>query len=185
KSIYFSARRRRFNYTPDLSDGLWQVWRYDRNLAESFPVTRGFGGAVRPALSPDGRTLTFVSRRDDDTVLVARDLASGSERILARGITRDEEEGFGQMDLWPSYAFLPDGKALVFSNKGKLVRVDVGSGAMTEIPFTASVEQWAAPRVAWQEKLDMGPVKARILRAAGQSADGRFIASEAVGRVWL
>ena len=109
-------------------------------------MAEGFGGAVRPALSPDGKTLTYVSRRDDDTVLVARDLATGSERILARGVTRDEEEGFAQMDLWPNYAFTPDGKALVFSNGGKIVRLDVASGAMREIPFTAHVEQLRSRR---------------------------------------
>ena len=69
KFIYYSARQRRFDYVPNLSDGLWQIWRYDRVLAQSFPVVEGFGGAVRPAVSPDGKTLVFVSRRDDDTVL--------------------------------------------------------------------------------------------------------------------
>ena len=185
KSIYYAARARKFNYIPNLQDGLWQIFRYDRALAESFPVTSGFGGAVRPALSPDGKTLVFISRRDDDTVMVARDLASGSERILARGVTRDEEEGFAQMDLWPNYAFTPDGKSLVFSNAGKLSRMDVASGAITEIPFTAAVEQFVAPRVTWQEKVESGPVKARILRWPSQSPDGTTIAFEAFGRVWL
>ena len=185
KSIYFSARLRKFTYTPNLADGLWQIWRYDRDLAETFPVAGGFGGAVRPNLSPDGKTLTFVSRRDDDTCLVARDLATGAERILARGVTRDEMEGFAQMDLWPGYAFTPDGKSIVFSNKGKIARLDVASGALTDIPFTAEIVQFPAPRVAWQEKMDMGPVKAKILRWPSQSPDGRWIAFEAFGRVWL
>ncbi len=183
--IYYEARMRRFNYIPNLQDGLWQIWRYDRKLAESFPVTGGFGGAVRPAISPDGKTLVYISRRDDDTVMVARDLASGSERILLRGTTHDEEEGFAQMDLWPNYAFTPDGKSLVFSNNGRLTRLDVASGTKSEIPMTVAVEQWIAPRVTWQEKVESGPVKARILRWPSQSADGRTIAFEAFGRVWL
>ena len=185
KSVYFSARKRKFNYVPDLSDGLWQIWRYDRDLAETFPVAGGFGGAARPALSPDGKTLTFVSRRDDDTCLVARDLVSGGERILARDVTRDEMEGFAQMDLWPGYSFTPDGKAIVFSNKGKIAKLDLASLALTDVPFTAKVEQFPAPRVAWQEKMDMGPVKARILRWPSQSPEGKWIAFEAFGRVWL
>lgn len=185
RSIYFSARARRFNYIPDIGDGLWQIWRYDRELAETFPVAAGYGGAARPAISPDGKTLGYVSRRDDETALIARDFATGAERILAKGVTRDEMEGFAQMDVWPGYAFTPDGKSLVFSNKGKIARVDVASGAMREIPFSASVEQWAAPRVAWQEKVETGPVVARILRWPNQSPDARWLAFEAFGRVWL
>ncbi len=172
RSIYFSARQRRFSYTPDLNDGLWQIWRYDRELADTFPIAEGFGGAVRPALSPDGKTLTYVSRRDGESVLVARDLATGSERILARDVTRDEEEGFAQADLWPNYAFTPDGKSLVFSNKGKIVRLDLASLAIREIPFTAPVSLAVAPRVTWQEKVESGPVVAKILRWPSQSPDG-------------
>lgn len=183
--IYYSARARRFDYVPDLKDGLWRILRYDRLLEQTLPIATGFGGAVRPAISPDGKTLVYVSRRDDDSVLVARNLSSGAERILAAPLTRDEQEGFAQLDVWPNYAFTPDGAALVFSNRGKLVRVALASGASSEIPFTAHVEQFLAPRVAWQEKVEQGPVKARILRWPSQSPDGRFVAFEAFGRVWL
>ena len=31
------------------------------------------------------------------------------------------------MDLWPNYAFMPDGKSLVFCNKGKIRRLDLAS----------------------------------------------------------
>jgi len=185
RHIYFSGREGRFNYIPDLSQGLWQIYRVDRATGETFPLTSGFGGAVRPAASPDGKTLVFASRRDNETVLVARDLESGGERILARGVTRDEQEGFAQMDLWPGYAFTPDGKSVVFSNHGKIVRLDLASRQMAEIPFTARVEQSLAPRVAWQDRVPTGPVSARILRWPNQSADGKWIAFDAFGRVYL
>ncbi len=183
--IYFAARVKGFDYVPDLSNGLWHIRRLDRTTGEVSPITSGFGGAVRPAVSPDGRTLVFVSRRDSGSVLVARDLASGAERILATGVTRDEQEGFAQMDAWPGYAFTPDGKAIVYSDGGKFKRLDLASRAAAEIAFTASVEQWLAPRVAWQEKVAAGPVEARILRWPSQSPDGRWIAFDAFGRVWL
>ena len=158
-----------------LSDGLWQIWRYDRDLAETFPVAGGFGGAARPALSPDGKTLTFVSRRDDDTCLVARDLAIGKpSAILARGVTRDEMEGFAQMDLWPGYAFTPDGKSLVFSNHGKLARLEVATGALGDIPFTAAgrAVRRAPRRLAGED--ETGPVRARSCagRASRPTAAG-------------
>jgi Tol biopolymer transport system component len=183
--IYFSARQRPFDYIPDLKDGLWQVVRYDRERAETVPVTGGFGGGERPVISPDGRTLVFLSRRDDDTVLVARDLASGTERILARPVERDEGEGFTAMDLWPGYAFTPDGQWLVFGSQGKIAKLELATGRSEPIPFKAHVVQYLAPRVAWQEKVDRGPVHARILRWPSQSPDGHQIAFEAFGRIWL
>ncbi|HEX6738242.1 MAG TPA: amidohydrolase family protein [Vicinamibacteria bacterium] len=183
--IYFAARAGRFNYVPDLSNGLWQIQRYDRTTGETFPVTEGIGGGIRPQPSPDGRSLAYLSRRDDQTVLVLRDLDSGSERIVAQGLTRDEQEGFAQMDLYPGYAFTPDGKSLVLSNHGKLARLDLASGQSQDVPFTAKVDLALAPRVTWQEKLPTGPVSARILRRPSLSPDGKQVAFDAFGRVWL
>jgi Tol biopolymer transport system component/imidazolonepropionase-like amidohydrolase len=183
--IYFSARQKRFSYTPDLSQGLWQILRFDRLTGDSLPVTEGFGGAVRPALTPDGKGLVFVSRRDDGSVLVLRDLRSGAETILAKDVTLDEQEGFAQMDLWPGFAVTPDGKALIFSNHGKLERLDLQTRATREVPLTVHVEQWVAPRVAFQDRVDSGPVKARILRWPNQSPDGKWIVFDALGRVWI
>ena len=79
------------------------------------------------------------------------------------------------MDLWPNYAFTPDGKSLVFSNNGQARAPRRRERrAIADIPFTAAVEQFVAPRVTWQEKVESGPVKARILRWPSQSADGRY-----------
>lgn len=183
--IYFAARDARFSYEPDLRGGLWAIMRLDRNTGARVPLTTGFGGAARPALSPDGKTLTFISRRDADTVLVARTLDSGSERILAKGLSRDEQEGFGALDVWPNYSFTPDGGSLVFSNHGKLTRLDMTTLSTRDIPFTATVDMTLAPLVAWQDKLDNGPLTARILRWPTQSPDGRWIAFDAFGKIWL
>ncbi len=126
--LYFSQRQRRFDYIPDLQDGLWQIARHDRVNGDVSVLTGGFGGAARPALSPDGKLLSYVSRRDGDTVLVVRDLASGGERILIRGLGRDEMEGFAPGDLYPGYDFTPDGAAVVIADHGRLARVEVASG---------------------------------------------------------
>jgi len=183
--VYFAARRGRFNYVPDMTRGLWHIVRYDRQTGETHPLTTGFGGAARPALSPDGRTLAFLSRRDADTVLVTRDLESGAERIVAREMDKDQQEGFAPADVWPGYAFMPDGKALVLPHQGALAKISVATGELSPIAFRAAVEQHLAPVVTWQERVEAGPVQARILRWTSESPDSRWVAFDAFGRIWL
>ena len=183
--IFFAARKERFNYIPDLSSGLWQIMRYDRKTGETAQLTQGFGGAVRPAVSADGKSLFFLSRRDADTVMVWRDLETGSEKILAKGLTTDEQEGFTRSDLYPNYAVTPDGKSLIYSSHGKIEKLDIQSKQTSPINFTAKVEQWIAPRVTFQDKVEMGPVQAHILRWTNQSPDDHWVTYDAFGKIWL
>jgi Tol biopolymer transport system component/imidazolonepropionase-like amidohydrolase len=181
--LFFSGRRGGFNYAPNVSNGLWQIHRYDRETGDTTQLTSGYGGAIQPTVDKSGNTMVFVSRRDADTVLVRRDLRSGKEEVLLRGVTRDEQEGFAQMEPWPGYALRND--ALFFGNHGKITRLDLASKASTVIPFTAQSEHHFAPRVAWQEKVETGPVRARILRSAAQTPDGKAVVFDAFGRIWM
>ena len=184
--IYYAARRGRFSYEPNLRNGLWSIVRYERATGESTTLTSGIGGAARPAISPDGATLVYVGRRDADTVLVARTLATGQERVLARGLTRDDQEGFAALDVWPNYAFTPDGASLVYGSRGGLYRLALSGGAAPEpIPFTAPVSLSMSPTVTRQDRVPQGPVEARILRGAQQTPDGSSVVFESFGRIWV
>lgn len=181
--LYFSGRKSGFSYTPDLTGGLWQIYRYDRETGDTTQLTSGYGGAVRPMVDASGNTMYFVSRRDEGSVLVRRDLRGGAESVLVNNVTRDEQEGFAQMDPWPGYAVTRD--AIYFGNHGRITKLDLASKQTSEIAFTADVEQYLAPRVAWQERVESGAVKARILRSASQTPDGSAIVFDAFGRVWM
>ncbi len=186
KFIYYAVRRSRFSYEPNLRNGLWSIVRYERATGEKATLTSGIGGAGRPALSPDGTLLVFVSRRDADTVLVARSLSTGRERVLVRGLTHDDQEGFAALDLWPNYGFTPDGRSLIYSSKGHLHRLSLEPGSTPQtIPFTAPVSQALAPTVTRQDRVPQGPVDVKILRSAQQTPDGTAIVFEALGRIWV
>jgi Tol biopolymer transport system component len=85
--IYFSHGHRSLDATwvP------WQVWRIDRHTGEYTQITAGYRGAVRPALSKDGRPLANVRRDHAQGALVLRDLETGEERDLANGLDRDDQ----------------------------------------------------------------------------------------------
>jgi len=143
--IYAAVKRGGFKYNQMLSDR-WQLGVYDRNTGKTYQRTTTVGGAMRPALSPDGKWLAYASRLDNKTALRLRDLASGDETWLARDIQRDDSESRYTRDLLPGYAWTPDSKAIVITYGGKLWKLDVPGGGATAIPFSADIQ------------VDMGPL---------------------------
>ena len=176
--IYFTARQ-------PFERGGTIVKRYDRKTGQILPLTHGYGGAVRPILSPDGKSLAFGRRIDAEEVLVLRDLETGAERVVYRGLDHDEQETTGSADLLPSYAFTPDGEAVIVSAQGKFRRIRLADGAAEVIPFTARFEQVLTERVTTSWRLDDGPVPLKLLRWHHASPDGKRIAFSAAGRNWL
>src|SRR5262249_896201 len=137
--IYLSGRERRFSYIPRMDDGLWNLYRFDQRTSEMIRLTPGPNGGLRPTLTHDGKRLAYLRRDDARDPLVVRDLTTGTEKILSRELTRDEQEGFAQMDVYPSAAFTPDDSALVYYAQGKIHRVELASGKDAVIPFSADV----------------------------------------------
>ena len=137
--LYVTGRERRFSYLPRMDDGLWNIFRFDRKTGEMVRLTPGPDGGMKPVLTPDGKNLAYIRRDDAKVTLVLRNLETGAEKVLDTALTRDEQEGFAQMDVYPNAAFTPDGKALVLYSQGKLLKLDVVTLVESEIPFSADV----------------------------------------------
>ena len=90
--LYFSARPRRFTYDQNPYQGIYQVRKFDRQTGKFARVTNRFGGAGRPTISPDGKTLTFISRDELDVVLVARALGRRQDPARGSGERRDDRD---------------------------------------------------------------------------------------------
>lgn len=163
----------------------WQIARRDLQRGVEDVLTNAQGGAVRPLLSPDGEYLVYGTRFDAQTGLRVRHLSSGSERWLVYPVERDDQESRYTRDLLPGYAFSPDGSSVIVARHGGLSRVDFVSGEVTPIPFTVDVKQPIAQRLAFSQRVGLGPVKARVLADPQLSPQGDRVAFAAFSRIYV
>ena len=89
---------------------LWQVARRDRITGEEDDILHQPMSSFRPVLSPDGKTLLYITRYETETGLRMRNLETGEDRWVRYPITRDDQESNYTRDLFPGYGFLPNGK---------------------------------------------------------------------------
>lgn len=167
--------------------GAYQLIVYDRFAGKSSTRSFARGGAMRPALSPDGNLLVYATETDTATAFVVRDLRTNAERVLFATTSRiDAGEADDTRDALPGYSFTPDSKALVLTLDGKLYRVDVTTGAKTLIPFRAEVDQQLRPLVRFQRRVnDSRDVALDHLTDIRFSPDGKRVAFGALNQIWV
>lgn len=189
----------------DALGGSWQVRRKDMRTGEVVPVTGGraaqqirgsSGGGYAPEVSPDGRWLAFARRIPNGTIsfkghrfgprtaLWVRDLRTGHERIVLDPAEQDMAEGMKTLRIMPGYDWSDDGASLIVSQGGRIQRVTVATGGVTDIPFRARVQRVASEQSRANFRIDDAPFGARFLRWYTASPDGGRLAFQAVGRVW-
>jgi Tol biopolymer transport system component/imidazolonepropionase-like amidohydrolase len=184
--VYFAQRAGNREWAYNAQFPAWQIVRYDRDNGEMTTITNAMGSAMRPLLSPDGKLLVYATRHDTKTGLRLRDLATGTERWLLYPVTRDDQESRGTRDLYPGYAFMPDGKSLIVPIDGKIRRVNLANGATTLIPFSATIQAGIGPRVHSDYRVDDSPtLRARLVRWPVLSPDGKRLAFSALNKLWL
>ncbi|HSR50189.1 MAG TPA: amidohydrolase family protein [Acidobacteriota bacterium] len=162
----------------------WEIHRRDMISGESDRVTQAQGGAFRPLISPDGKHLVYGTRYEAETGLRIRNLDSGQDRWLKYPVQRDDMESRGSRDLFPSYAFTPDGDSLIVTYDGKIHRIDISSGDSSEIAFSADVSLDIGPRLNFQRKIGDGPVRSRLIFDPVQSPEGERIVFSAMGHLY-
>ena len=190
----------------DALAGHWQVRRKDLRTGEIVNITAGTaaqqvrassGSAYAPEISPDGRHLAFARRIAGGTIsyrghtfgprtaLWIRDLETGSERVAMDPITVDNAEGIKTMRILPGYSWTADGSGIVVTQGGKIRQLDVATGDVTTVPFSARVQRTISERTSASFRIDDGPFDAKMLRWYAASPDASRIAFQAVGRIWL
>ena len=125
--LYYATKFGGFGY--NLRFPQWWIARRDLREDVEDIIVQAQGSAFRPWLSPDGTQLVYATRFEQRTGLRLRDLQTGQDRWLAYPVQRDEQESTYTRDLFPGYAFTPDGKTLIFTSGGGIRRVPIGKGA--------------------------------------------------------
>lgn len=163
----------------------WAIAAYDRETGETTPRAGQIGGAFKPVLSPDGKWLVYATRADSVTSLRIRDLESGDEQWLVRDVQRDDMESRFSRDLMPNLSFTPDSRALIGAWYGKIRRVEIPSGRVTEIPFSADVDTPLGALSKFEYKINDSTITVAQIRGARPSPDGRRLAFTALDKLWV
>lgn len=187
KYVYFSedvSRGPTFQYNKNVHDTIYAIKRLNRDTGETDTIVDTPGGAVRPQPSPDGKSLAFVKRVRDKTVLHVMDLDSGEIHPLWDGLSHDMQEAWAIFGPYANFAWTPDAKSIVIWAQGKLWRVDAASGKPAQIPFKADVTQTVAAPLRFEQHLDHGSFAPKMIRDVATSPDGKTLVFHALGRLW-
>jgi Tol biopolymer transport system component len=183
KYLYYARRTGPFAYNAQFP--LWQIARRDRKTGDEDIVLEQLRSSFRPVLSPDGKQLLYVTRYETETGLRLRNLESGEDRWVRYPITRDDQEAIFSRDLFPGYAFFPDGKEILYNQDGKIRRLNLESGAESVVPFTANVKLDIGPKLDFPQRVEQGPVKVRLIQDPIESPDGKRMAFSAMTHLYV
>lgn len=169
----------------------WTILRRDLATGAESEVIAGSGGRgtqeetfFAPLLSPDGRKLAYVTRREGRSLLRLRDLGSGADSALGE-TELDALQASSWLGLVPGMAFTPGGDALVLSHEGRFERRAVRDGSATPIPRTLTARVAVAPSTRFAIAEDTGPVEAKLAISPATSPDGRRTAFAALDGIWV
>lgn len=173
-----------FEYAQDSNAGIFAIERHDLATGEVTTAVSGYGGAVRPTPSPDGKQLAFVRRDKDQTQLWVKDLASGRERMIFGKLDLDVQETWAVTGVYPNMDWLPDSSGIVFWAGGKLNRVNRDGSSHGVIPF--AVNDTRAVADAPHPVIDVAPdtFATTMPRFAMLSPDGSRVVFESLGRLY-
>ena len=174
-----------FQYNKDPNNQVFVIKRYDRDKGISETVTGGPGGAARPQISHDGKTLAFVKRVRTESVLFLRNLETGEEWPVYEKLSKDQQEAWTIFGIYTGFAWMPGDKQIVIWAGGKIMKVNVNKlNDAKEIPFTCNVKQHLTDVVRFKQNLNEDEFTVHVIRNAVTSPDGKWLVFNALGHLW-
>lgn len=184
--LYYTERlAREFQIYVDPSHINYAISRRALATGEVELLARGWGGAFAPQVSPDGQRLAFVRRVKEKTVLFDMDLSTRSEHAVFDGLDRDLQASYeAQANYYPHYGWFPDNRHVAIWARGRIMRVDMDTGAASEIPFRAESEHRITERLSFEQDLAPDRIIVRALRDLAVAPGGATIVFTGLGRLW-
>lgn len=187
--------------------GSLQIRRFEFKTGEIVDVTAGesngaaagrfsSGGGAAPEISPDGRWLAFARQIPDGllefknhkygprTALWLRDMKTGAERLVMDPIEPMSPSGSKTLGVLPRYRWTPDGTSILITQGGKLRRLNVATGDVATIPFTATVHRTISQMARNEFRVTDNPLDVKFFRWPTSTPDGATLAFQAVGHIW-
>lgn len=188
KGVYFTRNITSgpiFEYAQDSNTNLFNIERYDLETGETTTAVSGLGGSVRPAPSPDGKSIAFVRREAGKSKLWVKDLTSGAERIIYGALDQDVQETWAVTGVYPNIDWTPDSKSIVFWAGGKIRRVDADGANAAVIPFRVADTRAVADAPHPQIAVAPASFTTKMPRFATVSPDGSQLVFESLGKLWV
>src|SRR5258708_1401233 len=187
--------------------GALQLRRFELKTGETVDVTAGessgaaagrfsSGGGAAPEISPDGRWLAFARQIPDGliefkghtfgprTALWLGAMRTADELLLMEPLEPMSASGSKTLGVLPRYHWASDGASIVIMQGGKLRRLDVTTGDVATIPFSAPVHRTISQMARNEFRVTDGPLDVKFLRWPTSTPDGSTIAFQAVGHIW-
>ena len=174
-----------WEYNRDSTGQIYIISRLDRLKGETENWIIGPGGAVRPTPSPDGKSLAFVRRERSQSCLFVQDLATGEIHKLYNQLERDMQETWSIHGVYPTMAWTPDSKTIVYYAKGGIHRIEVANKNVSDIAFHVKGERQIMPTVRVPIEVAPAELDVKMLRGVAVSPHGNAVAYSALGHIYV
>ncbi|MGK0316591.1 MAG: imidazolonepropionase-like amidohydrolase/Tol biopolymer transport system component [Saprospiraceae bacterium] len=173
-----------FQYNKDPNDQIYMIKQYDRETGKTKRITGGPGGACRPQISHDGKTLAYVRRIRTKSVLYIHEMETGRDFPLFDGLSKDQQEAWAIFGAYTGFDWAPDDKSIYVWGQGKIHNVDVATKKATNIPFEVSVKHKLMETVEFDNPVDADKFEVKVIRGAVTSPDEKTLVFNALGHLY-
>ncbi len=173
-----------FDYNRDPNGLIYAIHRLDLESRERTTILNQHGGSVRPEISPDGKHLAFVRRIRSKSALYILTLATGQQRKVFDGLSKDGQETWSIFGVYPNFAWTPDANHILIWAKGKITRVDVANGAAASVPIKVKAKHSIRDALRYAQDIGGPDQSVRVIRWPQVTADGKRVIFQALGHIY-